>query len=59
MTGDLAAFVDTLRLPRVSIVGLSMGGRVAIAFAGGAPRRVDRLAIVDIGPDISPAGLNA
>jgi len=57
MCGDLAAFVDALDLPRVSMVGLSMGGRVAIAFAGQAPRRVDRLLIVDIGPDIAPAGL--
>lgn len=56
MAGDLTAFVDALRLTRVSIVGLSMGGRVAIAFAGGARGRVDRLAIVDIGPDIAPAG---
>src|SRR5213594_3301097 len=49
MSADLAAFADALDLARVSIVGLSMGGRVAIAFAGQAPRRVDRLVIVDIG----------
>ena len=57
MSADLTAFADALDLARVSIVGLSMGGRVAIAFAGQAPRRVDRLVIVDIGPDISEAGL--
>src|SRR6266566_7713976 len=33
MAGDLAAFLDALGLARVSIVALSMGGRVAIAFA--------------------------
>ena len=58
MCGDLAAFVDALHLPRVSMVGLSMGGRVAIAFAGQAPARVDRLMVVDIGPDIAPTGLH-
>jgi pimeloyl-ACP methyl ester carboxylesterase len=57
MSADVAAFADSLGLDRVSVVGLSMGGRVAIAFAGQAPRRVERLVIVDIGPDISEAGL--
>jgi esterase len=57
MATDVAAFADALGLERVSLVGLSMGGRVAIAFAGKAPRRVDRLVIVDIGPDIAAAGL--
>src|SRR5206468_358028 len=56
MAGDLTAFVDTVGLPRISLVGLSMGGRVAIAFAGTHPRRVERLVIVDIGPEIAPAG---
>ena len=57
MCGDLAAFVDAIDLPRVAIVGLSMGGRVAIAFAGQAVARVERLMIIDIGPDIAPAGV--
>jgi pimeloyl-ACP methyl ester carboxylesterase len=57
MSADVAAFADALGLARVSIVGLSMGGRVAIAFAGQAPGRVDRLVVVDIGPDISEPGL--
>jgi pimeloyl-ACP methyl ester carboxylesterase len=57
MAADVAAFADALGLARVSIVGLSMGGRVAIAFAGAAPPRVERLVIVDIGPDIAEAGL--
>ena len=56
MADDLAAFADTLGLARLSIVGLSMGGRVAIAFGGQHWSRVDRLVVVDIGPDISEAG---
>src|SRR2546428_11846219 len=56
MAGDLAALAATLELARLSIVGLSMGGRVAIAFAGQHRSRVDRLVVVDIGPDISEAG---
>jgi len=57
MSADLTTFADSLRITRASIVGLSMGGRVAIAFAGQAPQRVERLVVVDIGPDISEAGL--
>ena len=56
MAGDLTAFADTLGLARVAIVGLSMGGRVAIAFAGQHQSRMDRLVVVDIGPDISAVG---
>src|SRR5215813_15220977 len=57
LAADVAAFVDALGLARISLVGLSMGGRVAIGFAGQAPERVDRLVIVDIGPEISEAGM--
>jgi len=57
MSADVAAFADALGLARFSIVGLSMGGRVAIGFAGQAPERVERLVIVDIGPEISEAGI--
>jgi len=57
LSADVAAFADALGLARLSIVGLSMGGRVAIAFAGRAPARVERLVIVDIGPEISEAGM--
>src|SRR5881396_2805112 len=39
MAGDLAAFADALRLRHFSVVGLSLGGRVAIAFAGSQPER--------------------
>ena len=57
MVADLAGFADALRLERFALVGLSMGGRVAIAYAGRYPARLDRLVIVDIGPEIHPAGL--
>jgi pimeloyl-ACP methyl ester carboxylesterase len=56
LLGDLTAFVDTLALPRVTLVALSLGGRVAINFAGRHPGRVERLVVVDIGPEIAPAG---
>ena len=56
LLGDLEAFVERLGLARVSLVALSLGGRVAINYAGCHPARVARLVVVDIGPDIAPAG---
>ena len=56
LLGDLAAFVDALDLRRFTVVALSLGGRVAIDYAGRNPGRVERLVVVDIGPEIAPAG---
>ena len=53
--GLLARFLDALDWRRVSIVGHSLGGAVALAFAGSHPGRVERLVLVDsagLGPEI-------
>lgn len=57
MAADLRAFADALGLARFALVGHSMGGRIAIAFAGDHGARLTRLALVDIGPDIHLPGL--
>jgi len=57
MARDLGAFADALGLGTFTLLGLSMGGRVGIAFAGTHPERVERFVIVDIGPDIHLPGL--
>jgi pimeloyl-ACP methyl ester carboxylesterase len=56
LLGDLVAFADALGLHRFALLALSLGGRVAINFAGRHPDRVERLVVVDIGPEIAPAG---
>ncbi len=56
LLGDLVAFADALGLRHLSLLALSLGGRVAINFAGHHPERVERLVVVDIGPEIAPAG---
>ena len=56
LTDDLATFIDSLVLAQLSLVALSMGGRVAIAYAGRYPARVSRLVVVDIGREIAPVG---
>jgi esterase len=56
MLGDLLGFLDALALPVVTLMGLSMGGIVAYQFTAVHPERVSRLAVLDIGPEIAPAG---
>src|SRR5262245_18033949 len=57
MADDFAAFADRLGLTRFTLLGLSMGGRIAIAYAGAHADRLERTVIVDIGPDIHLPGL--
>jgi len=56
MVDDLAAFVAALRLQRLTLLGLSMGGNVAIHYGGRRPAELARLVIVDIGPEIVASG---
>jgi esterase len=56
MVGDLLGFLDALQLPAVTLMGLSMGGIVAYQFTAAHPERVSRLVVLDIGPEIAPAG---
>jgi esterase len=49
---DLAGAVDKLELSRFTLIGTSMGGIIAMAYAGAHPDRLTRLVINDIGPDI-------
>ena len=42
----LAALMDKLAIPRASIVGNSMGGRLAWNFAANYPQRIDKLVLI-------------
>lgn len=44
---DLAAVVEALGVDDIVLVGHSMGGMVALAYAATAPRRVGKLVVVD------------
>ncbi len=46
---DLRALLDGLGIQRVSLVGLSGGGRIALDFALAHPERVDRLVLASPG----------
>jgi pimeloyl-ACP methyl ester carboxylesterase len=69
MAADIGTVVETLNLGKIVLVGHSMGGGVALAYAGAHPDRVAGLLLLDPigdGKQISPAqaqpllnGLNA
>jgi pimeloyl-ACP methyl ester carboxylesterase len=50
MAGDVLEWLDTQGLSRVSLLGHSMGGKVAMLLACRHPGRVERLIVVDIAP---------
>jgi pimeloyl-ACP methyl ester carboxylesterase len=52
---DLAGIVDALGFQKFILSGTSMGGRISMHYAAAHPERIERLIIVDIGPD-SEAG---
>lgn len=54
---DLKDFLDAVGIARATLVGTSMGGIISMMFAGGYADRVERVVLNDIGPEISPAGL--
>lgn len=54
--GDLAALVDALQLDRINLIGHSLGGMVATAFAGQHAARLRCLVVVDNQLRITPAG---
>jgi esterase len=51
---DFAAWTDARGLERFPLVGHSAGGRVAVSYAATHPARVERLVIVDMGPEVGP-----
>lgn len=57
MARDVEAVCAALGIERLALVGHSMGGRVAMRFAGLHPDRLAGLVIVDAGPDLDPRGV--
>ncbi len=53
---DIEEFCYTIGFEKFTLIGHSMGGRNSMAFAGRNPQMLEKLVVVDIGPDINPAG---
>jgi pimeloyl-ACP methyl ester carboxylesterase len=56
MARDANAAIESLGVSRAVIVGHSMGGRVAMRFAGLFPEKLAGLVIVDSAPDLDARG---
>ena len=53
---DLDAFSDVLGLDKFVLVGHSMGGRNSMTFGGRYPEKLEKLVVVDVGPESDPRG---
>jgi pimeloyl-ACP methyl ester carboxylesterase len=54
---DLKRLLEVLELPRVGIIGTSLGGLLAMLLAAGAPAAVAGIVLNDIGPEADPRGI--
>jgi pimeloyl-ACP methyl ester carboxylesterase len=57
--GDITGIVDALGFSSPILMGLSMGGRSAIAYTAANPNAVRALIVVDVGPESSSRGEGA
>ena len=55
LAADLAGLLDALGIARAHVVGLSLGGMTAQAFAARCPERVDRLVLMATAAQMGPA----
>jgi pimeloyl-ACP methyl ester carboxylesterase len=53
---DIQAVTDAIGYDRFILMGLSMGGRNAYSFAATYSAKVQRLIVVDVGPDLQSEG---
>ena len=53
---DLERFCEAIGFDKFTLIGHSMGGRNSMAFAGSHAHKLEKLVIVDIGPDLDPKG---
>lgn len=58
MMDDVLSWLDARALPRVALLGHSLGGKVAMLLACRHPERVERLIAVDIAPKDYSAGIH-
>ncbi len=54
---DMVTLLDTLGVPKVSVIGTSLGGMMGMVLLATHPERIDALVINDMGPVIDPAGV--
>lgn len=55
--GDMFTLLETLAIPKMLIIGTSMGGLMAMLMANSQPERFAAVVLNDIGPELDPVGL--
>jgi pimeloyl-ACP methyl ester carboxylesterase len=56
--GDVIELLDQLQIPQAIFVGTSLGGLVTMTVGVTAPQRIAATILNDIGPELTPAGLD-
>ena len=54
---DIITLLDAVGAPRVTVIGTSMGGMLAMMMAAGHRDRVAAIVLNDMGPEVDPVGL--
>jgi pimeloyl-ACP methyl ester carboxylesterase len=54
---DILALLDTLGVPRIAVIGTSLGGMLAMMLGYGQPARIAGMVLNDVGPEIDPEGI--
>ena len=54
---DMGTLLDLLEIPKVIVIGTSLGGLMALLMMASDPQRVEAAVLNDIGPEIDPRGV--
>lgn len=57
LADDVGRLLDALGWAQAALVGHSMGGQAAYLYAAAHPERVQRLVVIDSGPEAAPEGI--
>ncbi|PHM41959.1 esterase [Xenorhabdus szentirmaii] len=54
MAQDVLALLDELNVPEATIIGHSMGGKIAMTMTAIAPERIEKIVVIDMAPVAYP-----
>ncbi|CAM3160411.1 putative enzyme with alpha/beta-Hydrolase domain [Xenorhabdus nematophila ATCC 19061] len=54
MAQDVLTLLDELNVPKATIIGHSMGGKIAMTMTAIAPERIEKIVVIDIAPIAYP-----
>ena len=54
---DMRTLLDVLHIPRLVVIGTSLGGLMALLLMATEPQRIQAAVLNDIGPEIDPRGV--